>query len=335
MILALGVAASVSAQSDPLDQVQSLIAAGDRTAARAELDSLLALPDALGGTSRPEAEFLRTVLEESGPDYEQQLHRLLGQEMAPNREAWVRLALGQIAFIRGDLSFALKEFQRAREKGRYEEGSLWEGLTAFALGHGEEARTALERVQDSGNKTIRDRALVALGDTYRAAENWEEARDKYRRVREEGGVESGWWATAVFRESECLQELGEEEESNGLLRVLIAAMPQAYEIPRARARLGVTGTDGTEGEAEPEEPDGEPGTTVFAVQVGAFSQGENAEALAIQVREQGFADVRVTESDDGLFRVLLGRFTERGGAESLGDSLGAELGLGFSVVREN
>ena len=65
-----------------------------------------------------------------------------------------------------------------------EEGSLWEGLTAYALGDGLGARTALERVQDSGNDAIRLHAQVILGNTYRAAGNLEEALSLYRRIRE-------------------------------------------------------------------------------------------------------------------------------------------------------
>jgi len=80
-------------------------------------------------------------------------------------------------------------------------------------------------------------------------------------------------------------------------------------------------------------PEGEQGTVEgFAVQVGAFRLEENARALEARVAAAGFGRVRVSEGEDSLFRVWVGSFPGREGAESLGDSLGSVLGLGYSIV---
>jgi tetratricopeptide (TPR) repeat protein len=334
-ILMLAGVGPALAQGDPLDEVQAMIAAGDRSSARATLDSLLSDPQAVGGTTRPEAEFLRVLLEESGEEYGHRLRSLLDHDLLPARESWVHLSLGQMAFVQGDLQFALREFIRCRELGRQEECGLWEGLTAYALGDGDAARTALGLVQNSGNPEVRARARIAIGNTYRAGGDWSSARTHYRKVREDDEG-STWWGTAVLLEARCLEELGEADEAKDLLRKLIADVPEGYEIPLARNRFSnLLAMEGDDGPGEVDGGGGEDGDAGFAVQVGAFSSSENAEGMAGEIREQGIDEVRIVAGDDGLHRVLLGRFSDRIEAESYGDSLGAALGLGFSVVEEN
>lgn len=330
VLVVIPAAAALLAQTDPLDEVQAGVASGDRRGARETLDSLLAEPGALGGTALSEAEFLRTLLEEDGSEYEQRLRRLLEQELAPAREAWVHLALGQLAFQRGDLAFALKEFQRVQELGKHDEGALWEGLTASALGDAETARRALESVKDASRPAIRDRALLVLGDTYRAGGEWSEARSRYRQIREQGAEGSPWWPAATWREAECLLELEDVDEAKNLMRELISEVPAAYETPLARERLAAL----SEGEGEEAPAEAASGESGFAVQVGAFSSQANAKTLAGDLRGRGLDGVRVISGEDGLFRVLLGRFPGREEAESYGDSLSAALGLGFSIVKE-
>lgn len=332
----LGVLAPVRGHGDPLDEVQAMIAAGQRDSARVTLDSLLTDPQALEGTARPEVEFLGVLLEESGEEYGHRLRSLLDQELPPAREAWVHLSLGQMAFVQGDLQFALREFGRCRKLGRQDECGLWEGITAFALGDGDAARMALEPVQDSGNPTERDRARITIGDTYRVGGDWSSARTHYRRVREDDEA-SPWWGTAVLLEAMCLEGMGEDDEAKSLLRMLIAKVPDGYETPLARSRLVNLEAMKEEvgGSESPEEGDGTDADQAFAVQVGAFSSGENAERMVEEIREQGIENVRIVAGEDGLHRVLLGQFPDRAQAESYGDSLGAVLGLGFSVVEEN
>ena len=138
-------------------------------------------------------------------------------------------------------------------------------------------------------------------------------------------------------QAECLQKLGEEGEAKKLLQLVMEVTPEAYEAPLARARLVALGGPTFLEETEPGEDEDAPKSEdmFYTIQVGAFSQRENAGALAEQVQERGFASVRVVEGADGLYRVFLGRYPDRDQAESLGDSLGAELGLGFSVVEGN
>ncbi len=336
--------ASPGRGADPaLSAARALAAAGERGAARAVLDSLLAAGEAVPEADRNEALLLRADLESDGQAYQERLRGLLESEKSPARQALLHLALGRIAFAQGNLDIALHEFRTAVDQGRSEEGNLWVGLTALALGDGDTAREALDRAAGSGNLAIRQRARVALGDSYRLAGRWEEAAARYAEVEEDGAGGPGWWSTAAFQRARCLEELGRTAEAADLLETLLTRAPGSFEAPLARARLALLGSLPPEGpEAPPpapeagEEPSGTPVATpgAFAVQVGAFGEKSNAEKLAGTVRGAGFEPVRVKEGSDGLFRVLVGRLGERARAESLGDSLGVVLGLGYTVVTD-
>lgn len=330
-LLALGLAAATTARAEgpSLEAARAALEAGHRAAARSTLDSLLA-----GATLSPEvrtaASLLRADLEEDGTEYEHRLRDLADGELTPAQRARVQFALGQIAFRRGDLTFALRAFREASEAGNSERASLWVGLASAALGDGAAAREALEPLTDSRDRSIRQRALLAVGDTYRAAERWSDARNAYRKLRTDAEQDPGpgWSAAATLDEAECLLNLDEPGEAKKLLGRLLEHLPAAYEAPVARARLARLGE-----EAEAPETPVEPGAAVYSVQVGAFSVSENAEGLLTRLQGMGAPEARVQRGEDGLYRVFLGRFADRSRAESLGDSLSTELGLGFSVVR--
>jgi len=57
--------------------------------------------------------------------------------------------------------------------------------------------------------------------------------------------------------------------------------------------------------------------TLYKVQIGAFSQRENAEQLSNQATSQGFENFIVYEG--GLYKVQIGAFSNRANAESLAD----------------
>jgi tetratricopeptide (TPR) repeat protein len=322
---------------DALTSVRARIAAGDRTAARAALDSMLAAADTLTADARTQAYYLRTLLEENGAAFADRLRSLLREDPESDRRAWIDLSLGKIAFAEGDLAEALTRFRDAADNGLREEGRLWEGLTDYALGDGAGARKALEGVRTSGNRAVRERALVVTGDTFRAAKAWDAAAAAYRKVREEEEPGLGWWAAAAYREAECLEQMGREAEAVNVLRELAARAPRSYESALAQARLreldlavaGASGEEPPEGTTPASEP-----YRRFTVQVGAFGSEDNAKGLAQRVEQAGFSPVRVVLGYDNLYRVFVGRIENRPGAESLGDSLGASLGLGFSVVEE-
>jgi len=319
----------VSVSASPLALARSRITAGDRAGARVLLDALLASGDSLSASLRMEAEFLRAGLEESGASYEERLRTLLDRGLDRERQGWAHLALGQIAYVRGDFAVAVREFGKAREEGRPDEGSLWEGLASSALGDVEIAHAALGRAGRSKNPVLRDRALFALGSSYRTGEDWAAARSTFSKVRE-GGPEGSWWSAAALAEGECLEQLGDAAGAATLYRELLERRPDAYEAPLAFARLAAAPAEtppATLGAEGPQEP-------TYSVQLGAFADPANAQAFARALEQRHISPVRVVQSDHGLHRVLVGGGLPRARAESLGDSLGTALGVGFSLSVE-
>lgn len=334
--LLLGGASLSAGNPSPLEDVRVLAAEGRRAAARAALDSLLARPDSLSSADRRDAERLRVELEPDGERYEEGLRRLLAEEQEPGPRASLSLAVGHVLFARGKLEEARDFFHRARELGREEEGSLWEGLTDLALGAVSGAREALERAAGSGNRAIRERAFLALGEVHRLAGRCEDALGYYQAVREETHPEAGWWAAAVLREAQCRRKLGETARGRELLQLLLQRAPDSYEAALAEVSLAREPVPEGEGAVAPLPAPAAPDSTAvrYAVQVGAFSLAENAKTLAQRLADNGVAGVRVASETDGLHRVLVGDFSSRDRAESLGDSLGTAFGVGFRVVRE-
>ena len=323
-----GAVAKAAAQGT-MAAARARLAAGDREGTRTVLDHILAA-DSLEATARTEVSLLRAMVEEDGARYEERLRDLQSRGLRRDRQAWVHLALGQIAYLRNDFPLALREFRKAREGGDEENGSLWEGLTAFVLGDLEVARSSLLRAQDSGNRAVHQRAALALGDLDRAVENWEEARRAYQKAREEGPEGPGWWATATLREAECLDRLGAAPEADALRREVLETRPDAYEAPLALARLALASA----GQGSPSGGASSPEAGTYAVQVGAFADAANAEALLRALEARGVRSLRVVRGEDGLSRVLAGSGLDRHRAESLGDSLGNTLGVGFSLAPE-
>jgi tetratricopeptide (TPR) repeat protein len=310
-----------------LDEARSRLAAGDRAGARAELDALLASANALSSDDRMEAGFLRAGLEESGERYEDRLRALLDQGLDRERQGSAHLALGQIAYVRGDFAVALREFARAREEGRGDEGSLWEGLAATALGDIDVAHAALGRAEHSKNDAIRARALFAQGSSYRAGEDWASARDAFRKIRDEG-PEGAWWPAAALAEGECLETQGDAGAAAALYRDILDRRLDAYEAPLALARLAIVPA------APAPPPPPTTGARTYAVQLGAFADPSNAQSFARALEQRRVAPVRVVHSENGLHRVLVGTGLTRARAEALGDSLGTALGVGFSLSPE-
>ena len=308
-----------------LAEVRARLAAGDRAGARLMLDDLLVPGAPLPRDDRMEAEFLRAGLEESGARYEERLRALLDRGLDRERQGLAHLALGQIAYVRGDYAVALREFARAREAGRSDEANLWEGLSALALGDVQTAHAALGRAERSSNAGIRDRARIALGSAHQAAGDWPAARDAFQKIREDG-PDGSWWSAAALAEALALEQLGNADRAGERYREILDLRPDGYEAPVALARLSTLPAESSSPGPTP------PRAGTYSVQLGAFADPENAQAFARALEQRGIAPVRVAHAENGLHRVLVGSGLSRTRAESLGDSLGTALGVGFSLA---
>ena len=327
---ALLLVATTVAFAASLSEVRARLAAGDRAGARLMLDDLLEPGATLPRDDRMEAEFLRAGLEESGTSYEERLRALLDGGLDRERQGLAHLALGQIAYVRGDYTVAIREFGRARDEGRSDEASLWEGLSAMALGDVQTAQAALGRAERSENSGIRDRARIAQGSAYQAAGDWAGARDAFQKIREDG-PEGNWWSAAALAEALSLEQLGEHGAATERYREILDQRPDGYEAPLAIARLSALPAESS----APAPPAAGTRSGTYSVQLGAFADPQNAQSLARALEQRGIAPVRVARAENGLHRVLVGSGLSRTRAESLGDSLGTALGVGFSLAPDS
>jgi hypothetical protein len=179
---------------------------------------------------------------------------------------------------------------------------------------------------------------MGMGDLHRTAGFCNEAVGWYQRVRDAGTGGPGWWAAATYRQAECLESLGRFSEANERMQEILDRTPGAYEAPLARSRLRLLRDASSEpapapGPESPSEDAPAPAVQEFSVQAGAFSIQDNAATLAGKLAGAGFEEVRVVETEAGLYRVLVGRFSSRDQAESTGDSVMTAVGTGFSIVR--
>jgi len=289
------------------------------------------------------------------------------EEDAPDAVLWRGLALLGGARIE-DAESALKRAQAsASDPAAAAAASL--GLAACELADGrvEEAAARCRGLVEAGGEgsasasIILQRCLFELGEEDQEAGVTEELRDRYplsyelavidnikRRPRpEEGpGAETSSEAAggSTVEPGAAPADLSGETDPGGT-------------APGAPEPEGVEGRPDAEGardDAKEERPtaersddetagEGESGTSefpsggwVYSVQVGAFSDVRNAEALALRLAQREYDAVRVemeTRDDNVYHCVRAGRFASRSAAVSLASVIENEENLNTTIVR--
>ncbi|MGH7681716.1 MAG: SPOR domain-containing protein, partial [Candidatus Eiseniibacteriota bacterium] len=123
----------------------------------------------------------------------------------------------------------------------------------------------------------------------------------------------------------CMETVGRTGDAAGVFRQVMARYPHSYEATRARDR-------GIRVGAAPVTPF--PLGGGFAVQVGAFSRRDLADALARDLKAAGVGDVTVRQGTEvpPVFRVRAGAFSSREEARALGERLRRERGFSYTIV---
>ena len=131
---------------------------------------------------------------------------------------------------------------------------------------------------------------------------------------------------ALYTMGVSLEATGRSGDAAGVFRQVMQRYPESYEAARVRDR-GIR-----LGPAPPAGPLALRGG--FAVQIGAFSRRDLAEALARDLKLAGVEDVSVKQGseDPPVFRVRAGAFATRDEARALGERLRRERGFSFTIV---
>jgi cell division septation protein DedD len=122
----------------------------------------------------------------------------------------------------------------------------------------------------------------------------------------------------------ALEAVGRQADAASVFRQVAQRFPLSYEAARVRDR-GIR-----PGEAAPLLPIG----GGYAIQIGAFTRKDLAEALARELRQSGGEDISVRQGSETppLFRVRAGSFSTRDEARALGERLRRERGVSYQVV---
>jgi septal ring-binding cell division protein DamX len=123
----------------------------------------------------------------------------------------------------------------------------------------------------------------------------------------------------------ALESMGRAADASAVFRQVSQRFPDSYEATRARDRgIRMAGTLSL----------GLPIGGGYAIQVGAFSRRELADALAKSLRLTGITDVQVLEGREAapIYRVRAGAYATRDEARALGERLRRERGFSYNIV---
>ena len=104
------------------------------------------------------------------------------------------------------------------------------------------------------------------------------------------------------------------------------------DAPPARGKGGAKGAGETALRAAP--GDIVPAEGIYVVQVAAGSNEERAKQVRERLASRGFPASVMQDDSGGLFRVRVGRWKDRGPAESMAERIRKETGLQVWVLRE-
>lgn len=330
----LALAGAASAAS--LDQARSALALGETGRARRILEEYLAAnPDR---ESAGEALYL---LGSATPDAAlcfQADTRILDDFKGHPRAVDAALRAGQYLYATGEYERAAGLFhdltQGKNARGRTE-GALWLGQTLLALGEVGPAREEF-RVA-AASQELEAAARLGEGDTYRAESKLRDALERYETAA--SSKDSPWRAAALFKCALAARDLDELEEARRYAGELRGEYPGSAEAAMALALLPRPAVV----EAQPASADtadasgAAAGGTFFSVQVGAFSERENAARLHQEIGGRGFPDARIVPDARGdrvLYSVRFGRYASEEAAREAGREFAGPAGLSFQIAAE-
>lgn len=316
------------------DAPASLLAATQQALARGQAEEARALLVRVPqGSLPPEKEdaaaFLRATLEEDGAAYDRALADYLAKHPkgAYRREA--TLAVAKLRCVSGDYAQAenlLAIFTPGVERtatGR--EALVTRGLAQ--LGRGDAAGAlqflagAESDLKGSSEEEFYDYTMAeaALRASKPAA-----AMTALRALLERH-PQGDYAPQALYAMGTALEMTGRQSDAASVFRQVAQRFPLSYEATRVRDRGIRPGTQVT-----PLLPIG----GGFAVQIGAFSRRDLADALALELRQMGTGDVSVREGSEtpAIYRVRAGSFATRDEARALGERLRRERGFSYQVV---
>ncbi len=273
--------------------------------------------------------YFRAKVLENGANVDAALHEYLKAFPRGRHRREATLALGKLRYVQGEYAEAenlLSVFSPGVEKdfvGR--EGIIQRGLSQLARGDAAGALLFLASARpDLSGSPEEEDFFFALSQAALRANKPNEATEALRTLLERH-PRGDYAPQALYAMGVSLEMVGRSADAAGVFRQVMDRFPDSYEATRVRdrgIRLGPA----------PTSPLSLGGG--FAIQVGAFSRRDLADALARDLKLAGVADVSVKQGSETppIFRVRAGAFATREEAQALGERLRRERGFSYTVV---
>lgn len=273
--------------------------------------------------------FLRAMLLEEGDAHVAALEDYLRLFQRGRFRRQITLALARYRYVQGEYAEAenlLSVFSPGVEKdfiGR--QGLVQRGLAQLARGDAAGALQFLRSAEgDLADSPQEEAYYYAISQAALRASKPAEATEALRRLLERH-AKGDYAPQALYSMALSLETVGRAADAAGIFRQVMARYPNSYEATRARDRGIRLGP----GSPAPLALGGG-----FAVQVGAFSRRDLAEALARDLKLAGVEEVSVKQGNEAppVYRVRAGAYATRDEARALGERLRRERGFSYTVV---
>lgn len=317
----------VSLEERRLAQAQLALSQGRVVDARAALKGLDMTH--LSRAKAEEAAYVSAIVQEGAADQDRLLEEYLkSYPHGANRRA-ATLDLAKSRYAQGDYREAenlLSIFSPGVERNRLgREGLVWRALSQ--LGHGD-AAGALQFLnsakQDLDGNPEEEACYFAIAQAALRANKPQEAVEALKVILAKH-PRGEYAPQALYAMGISLESMGRAADATAVFRQVAQRFPDSYEATRARDR-GIR--------PEGAKASGMPIGGGFAIQVGAFTRRDLADALAKDLRIAGVSDVSVQEGRESppIYRVRAGAFASRDEARALGERLRRERGFSYNVV---
>lgn len=239
------------------------------------------------------------------------------------------LALARSQFAQGDYREAenlLNIFSPGVERDALgQEGLVWLGLSQMGRGDAAGALQFLQTAKgDLDGSSFEEPYYFATAEAALRASKPRDAVEALKVIlaRHPRG---DYAPQALYAMGVSLETMGRSADAAAVFRQVAQRFPDSYEATRARDRgIRTAGTLAL----------GLPIGGGYAIQVGAFSRRELADALAKDLRVSGVGDVQVLEGREAapIYRVRAGAYGTRDEARALGERLRRERGFSYNIV---
>jgi len=317
----------VEAGDSQVSRAQEAAAAGHYDAAREILAGIE--PTRLSEEKADDAAYLGALLTAEGVKQGEAFSAYLKEFSKGRHRRESTLALARLHYVQGDYAESdrlLAIFSPGIEHdvvGR--EGLVLRGLAQLARGDAPGALQFFASCEKDLKGSGQEEAYYfAMSQSGLRAGKPQNAVDALR-VLLDRHAQGAYAPQALYAMGMALEQMGRATDATNVFRQVAQRFPDSYEATRVRDR-GIR-----------------PGQIVgsglpigggYALQVGAFSRRDLADALARDLRLASVPDVSVRQGSESppIYRVRAGAFASRDEAQALGERLRREKGFSYNVV---